>query len=47
MIHALILSRRAERRYGVLPYQEFHEANLYLQVGTMVEKKKPAQRRSN
>ena len=47
IIHALILSRRAEGRYGVLPYQEFHEANLDPQVGAMVEKKKLAERRSN
>ena len=32
MIHAVNLSRRAGGRYGVLPYQEFHEANLDPQV---------------
>jgi hypothetical protein len=31
----------------VLPYQEFHEANLGEQAGAMVEKKKPAERWSN
>jgi hypothetical protein len=33
--------------YGVFPYQEFHEANLDPEVGVMVEKKKPAERRRN
>jgi hypothetical protein len=47
IIHAVSLSWRAEWRYGVLPYQEFHEANLDPQVGAIVEKKKPAERRSN
>ena len=47
MIHAVSLSQRAEGRYGVLPYQEFHEANLDPQIGAMVEKKKLAERRSN
>jgi len=47
IIHAVNLSRRAERCYGVLPYWEFHEANLDPQVGALVEKKKPAERRSN
>ncbi len=47
MIHAVSLNQRAEGRYGVLPYQEFHEANLDPQVETMVEKQKPAEPRSN
>jgi hypothetical protein len=47
MIHAAKLSQGAAGRYGVLPYQEFHESNLDPQVGAMVEKRKPAERRSN
>jgi hypothetical protein len=44
IIHAMKINRRAKGRYGVFPYQEFHEANLNPQVGVMVEKKKPAER---
>jgi hypothetical protein len=33
--------------YGVLPYQESHEANFAPQVEAMLEKNKQAERRSN
>jgi hypothetical protein len=33
MNHAVSLSRSAERRHGVLPYQEFHEINLTRRLG--------------
>jgi hypothetical protein len=47
MIHVVSLSRRAEARYGVLPYREFREANPDSQGGAMVEMKKPAEHRGD